>query len=80
MGYSHWHLGGIKVGDTAYEPVIRVLIPTSFMVGELGTLRQSPWVVLKLQEVDKCLADGADEYLQVLSLGSTIMQQADVHN
>ncbi|XP_048832731.1 replication factor C subunit 4 [Brienomyrus brachyistius] len=30
----------------------------------------------KMAEVDKCLADGADEYLQVLSLGSTIMQQA----
>uniref|UniRef100_A0A3B3QMI6 Replication factor C subunit 4 n=1 Tax=Paramormyrops kingsleyae TaxID=1676925 RepID=A0A3B3QMI6_9TELE len=34
----------------------------------------------KMADVDKCLADGADEYLQVLSLGSTIMQQADVNN
>ncbi|XP_056098988.1 replication factor C subunit 4 [Rhinichthys klamathensis goyatoka] len=30
----------------------------------------------KMAEVDKCLADGADEYLQLLSLGSVIMQQA----
>lgn len=29
-----------------------------------------------LQEVDKCLADGADEYLQLLSLAAVIMQQA----
>ncbi|KAG1941708.1 replication factor C subunit 4 [Pimephales promelas] len=30
----------------------------------------------KMADVDKCLADGADEYLQLLSLGSVIMQQA----
>lgn len=29
-----------------------------------------------LQVVGKCLADGADEYLQMLSLCSVIMQQA----
>lgn len=28
------------------------------------------------QVVGKCLADGADEYLQILSLCSVIMQQA----
>lgn len=29
-----------------------------------------------IQVVGKCLADGADEYLQILSLCSVIMQQA----
>lgn len=29
-----------------------------------------------VQVVGKCLADGADEYLQILSLCSVIMQQA----
>lgn len=28
-----------------------------------------------LQEVDKCLADGADEYLQLMSLCALVMQQ-----
>lgn len=32
--------------------------------------------VCVFQEVDKCLSDGADEYLQLLSLCSVIMQQA----
>ena len=31
---------------------------------------------LYLQVVDKCLADGADEYLQMLSLCSIIMEQS----
>lgn len=29
----------------------------------------------KLAEVDKCLADGADEHLQLMSLCATVMQQ-----
>jgi len=31
--------------------------------------------LLRLQEVDKCLADGADEYLQLVSLCALVMQQ-----
>ncbi|XP_077058660.1 replication factor C subunit 4-like, partial [Siphateles boraxobius] len=38
--------------------------------------KQKSVVAEKMAEVDKCLADGADEYLQLLSLGSVIMQQA----
>ncbi|KAJ8374290.1 hypothetical protein SKAU_G00048700 [Synaphobranchus kaupii] len=38
--------------------------------------RQKSAVVAKMAEVDKCLADGADEYLQMMSLCSVIMQQA----
>ena len=33
-----------------------------------------------VQVVGKCLADGADEYLQMLSLCSVIMQQASQNN
>lgn len=32
------------------------------------------------QDMDKCLSDGADEYLQILSLCSVIMQQASQSN
>ncbi|NWQ74568.1 RFC4 factor, partial [Columbina picui] len=32
-------------------------------------------IVEKLAEVDKCLADGADEYLQLMSLCALVMQQ-----
>lgn len=38
--------------------------------------KQKSVIAEKMAEVDKCLADGADEYLQILSLGSVIMQQA----
>ncbi|CAM4731290.1 unnamed protein product [Leuciscus chuanchicus] len=38
--------------------------------------KQKSVIAEKMAEVDKCLADGADEYLQLLSLGSVIMQQA----
>ncbi|KAJ8278813.1 hypothetical protein COCON_G00058790 [Conger conger] len=38
--------------------------------------RQKSAIVEKMAEVDKCLADGADEYLQMMSLCSVIMQQA----
>ncbi|XP_043107917.1 replication factor C subunit 4 [Puntigrus tetrazona] len=41
--------------------------------------RQKSVITEKMAEVDKCLADGADEYLQLLSLCSVIMQQA-THN
>ncbi|XP_061883976.1 replication factor C subunit 4 [Entelurus aequoreus] len=34
----------------------------------------------KMAVVDKCLSDGADEYLQLLSLCSTVMQQAPQNN
>ncbi|XP_033937197.1 replication factor C subunit 4 [Pseudochaenichthys georgianus] len=34
----------------------------------------------KMAVVSKCLSDGADEYLQMLSLCSVIMQQASQHN
>lgn len=33
-----------------------------------------------VQVVSKCLTDGADEYLQMLSLCSLIMQQASHNN
>lgn len=32
------------------------------------------------QEVDKCLVDGADEYLQMLSLFAVVMQQMTQNN
>ncbi|KAG5851497.1 hypothetical protein ANANG_G00094050 [Anguilla anguilla] len=38
--------------------------------------RHKSAIVEKMAEVDKCLADGADEYLQLMSLCSVIMQQA----
>lgn len=38
--------------------------------------KQKSAITEKMAEVDKCLVDGADEYLQMLSLCSTIMQQA----
>ncbi|KAK7118982.1 hypothetical protein R3I94_020985 [Phoxinus phoxinus] len=38
--------------------------------------KQKSVIAEKMAEVDKCLADGADEYLQLLSLGSVIMQQS----
>ncbi|KAF4107818.1 replication factor C subunit 4 [Onychostoma macrolepis] len=41
--------------------------------------KQKSVIAEKMAEVDKCLADGADEYLQLLSLCSVIMQQA-THN
>lgn len=37
--------------------------------------RQKSAITEKLAEVDKCLADGADEYLQMISLFAVIMQQ-----
>ncbi|XP_051529326.1 replication factor C subunit 4-like [Myxocyprinus asiaticus] len=38
--------------------------------------KQKSVITEKMAEVDKCLADGADEYLQLLSLCAVIMQQA----
>ncbi|KAK9966930.1 hypothetical protein ABG768_004006 [Culter alburnus] len=38
--------------------------------------KQKSVIAEKMAEVDKCLSDGADEYLQLLSLCSVIMQQA----
>ncbi|TRY82680.1 hypothetical protein DNTS_032606 [Danionella cerebrum] len=38
--------------------------------------KQKSAIAEKMAEVDKCLADGADEYLQLLSLCSVIMQNA----
>ncbi|XP_062901550.1 replication factor C subunit 4 [Mobula hypostoma] len=37
--------------------------------------QQKSALTLKLAEVDKCLADGADEYLQMVALCAVIMQQ-----
>ncbi|XP_010281179.1 PREDICTED: replication factor C subunit 4 [Phaethon lepturus] len=37
--------------------------------------KQKSVIAEKLAEVDKCLADGADEYLQLMSLGALVMQQ-----
>ncbi|KFO86443.1 Replication factor C subunit 4, partial [Buceros rhinoceros silvestris] len=37
--------------------------------------KQKSVIVEKLAEVDKCLADGADEYLQLMSLCALVMQQ-----
>ncbi|KAG7488230.1 hypothetical protein MATL_G00031340 [Megalops atlanticus] len=42
--------------------------------------RQKSAITEKMAEVDKCLADGADEYLQMMSLCSVIMQQASQSN
>ncbi|XP_068135412.1 replication factor C subunit 4 [Hyperolius riggenbachi] len=39
------------------------------------TDKQKAIITEKLAEVDKCLVDGADEYLQMLSLFAVIMQQ-----
>ncbi|XP_059164192.1 replication factor C subunit 4-like [Physella acuta] len=36
---------------------------------------QKSIIALKMAEVDKCLMDGADEYLQLMALFATIMQQ-----
>ncbi|XP_069474737.1 replication factor C subunit 4 [Ambystoma mexicanum] len=43
--------------------------------GEVLTDKHKSAVTEKLAEVDKCLADGADEYLQLISLCAVIMQQ-----
>ncbi|KAM4628823.1 replication factor C subunit 4 [Polymixia lowei] len=42
--------------------------------------KQKSAITEKMAVVDKCLADGADEYLQILSLCSVIMQQAAQNN
>ncbi|MBN3273265.1 RFC4 factor, partial [Polyodon spathula] len=42
--------------------------------------KQKSAVTEKLAEVDKCLMDGADEYLQMISLCSVIMQQVTQNN
>lgn len=42
--------------------------------------KQKSAITEKMAVVDKCLADGADEYLQMLSLCSVIMQQAAENN
>uniref|UniRef100_A0AAY5KB05 Replication factor C subunit 4 n=1 Tax=Esox lucius TaxID=8010 RepID=A0AAY5KB05_ESOLU len=42
--------------------------------------KQKSAITEKMAEVDKCLVDGADEYLQMLSLCSVIMQQASQPN
>ncbi|KAG9351171.1 hypothetical protein JZ751_025061 [Albula glossodonta] len=41
---------------------------------------QKSAITEKIAEVDKCLADGADEYLQMMGLCSVIMQQATRNN
>ncbi|XP_062306511.1 replication factor C subunit 4 [Osmerus eperlanus] len=38
--------------------------------------KQKSAIAEKMAEVDKCLVDGADEYLQILSLCSVILQQS----
>ncbi|CAB1324246.1 unnamed protein product [Coregonus sp. 'balchen'] len=42
--------------------------------------KQKSAITEKMAVVDKCLVDGADEYLQMLSLCSVIMQQATLSN
>lgn len=42
--------------------------------------KQKSAIAEKMAEVDKCLVDGADEYLQMLSLCSVIMQQSSQSN
>ncbi|KAK5869349.1 hypothetical protein PBY51_024073 [Eleginops maclovinus] len=42
--------------------------------------KQKSAITEKMAVVGKCLSDGADEYLQMLSLCSVIMQQASQHN
>uniref|UniRef100_A0A3B4AUY9 AAA+ ATPase domain-containing protein n=1 Tax=Periophthalmus magnuspinnatus TaxID=409849 RepID=A0A3B4AUY9_9GOBI len=42
--------------------------------------KQKSAITEKTAVVDKCLADGADEYLQMLSLCSVIMEQAEKNN
>ncbi|XP_071774423.1 replication factor C subunit 4 [Centroberyx gerrardi] len=42
--------------------------------------KQKSAIAEKMAVVDKCLVDGADEYLQMLSLCSVIMQQASQNN
>uniref|UniRef100_A0A8C3EZW6 Replication factor C subunit 4 n=1 Tax=Chrysemys picta bellii TaxID=8478 RepID=A0A8C3EZW6_CHRPI len=39
------------------------------------TDKQKSIIAEKLAEVDKCLTDGADEYLQLISLCAVVMQQ-----
>ncbi|XP_047443255.1 replication factor C subunit 4 [Mugil cephalus] len=47
----------------------------SVIEGDLNDKQKSA-ITEKMAVVDKCLADGADEYLQLLSLCSVIMQQS----
>ncbi|XP_077344009.1 replication factor C subunit 4 isoform X2 [Lithobates pipiens] len=44
------------------------------------TDKQKAAITEKLAEVDKCLVDGADEYLQMLSLFAVVMQQMTQNN
>ncbi|XP_040205388.1 replication factor C subunit 4 [Rana temporaria] len=44
------------------------------------TDKQKAAIAEKLGEVDKCLVDGADEYLQMLSLFAVVMQQMTQNN
>ncbi|PIO29597.1 hypothetical protein AB205_0214020 [Aquarana catesbeiana] len=44
------------------------------------TDKQKAAIAEKLAEVDKCLVDGADEYLQMLSLFAVVMQQMTQNN
>ncbi|XP_051532184.1 replication factor C subunit 4-like isoform X1 [Myxocyprinus asiaticus] len=46
------------------------------MIDEKLNDKQKSVITEKMAQVDKCLADGADEYLQLLSLCAVIMQQA----
>uniref|UniRef100_A0A3Q1HSS5 AAA+ ATPase domain-containing protein n=1 Tax=Anabas testudineus TaxID=64144 RepID=A0A3Q1HSS5_ANATE len=51
----------------------------SIIEGDLND-KQKSVITEKMAVVDKCLSDGADEYLQMLSLCSVIMQQASQSN
>ncbi|MBN3319609.1 RFC4 factor, partial [Atractosteus spatula] len=42
--------------------------------------KQKSAIAEKMAEVDKCLADGADEFLQMIALCSVIMQQSSQNN
>ncbi|XP_042314482.1 replication factor C subunit 4 [Sceloporus undulatus] len=42
--------------------------------------KQKSVIAEKLAEVDKCLADGSDEFLQLISLSAVVMQQLVQNN
>ncbi|XP_013415351.1 replication factor C subunit 4 [Lingula anatina] len=60
-------------GHSAYQ-IITQLHELLVVHPELGD-KQKSVILEKLAIVDKCLSDGADEYLQIMGLCTTIMQQ-----
>lgn len=62
--------------DQGYAATILLNQLHDIIIEEKLSDKQKSVIAEKMAEVDKCLADGADEYLQLLSLCSVIMQQA----